>query len=141
MYDTDRRRGPSGPRAGFWVRFAAALIDGIIVGVGAEVLVLLLKGFGDLLAIVLGIGYYVYFEGGATGQTLGKRAMRIRVVDLITGGPIGYVRGFVRYVGRILSAIVLYLGYFWMLWDREKQTWHDKLAGSVVVPEADYPIQ
>ena len=65
---------------------------------------------------------------------------RIRVVDFETGGPIGYLRGFIRYIGRYVSAIVLLLGYLWMLWDREKQTWHDKFAGSVVVPLASYPI-
>lgn len=140
MYDTERRPGPSGPRAGFWVRFAAALLDGLIVGVGAEILSLVLKTFGDYLAILLGIGYYAYLEGGRTGQTLGKRAMRIRVIDIHSTGPIGYPRGVVRYFGRIVSAIVIYLGFLWMLWDREKQTWHDKFAGAVVVPEADYPI-
>jgi uncharacterized RDD family membrane protein YckC len=35
---------------------------------------------------------------------------------------------------------VLYLGYFWMLWDREAQTWHDKLASTVVVPISAYPL-
>ena len=140
MYDADRRSGPSGPRAGFWVRFAAALVDGIIVGVSAEIFALLLGSFGDYLAIVLGIGYYAYLEGGASGQTLGKRALGIRVIDINTGGPIGYARGLIRYVGRIVSAIVIYLGFLWMLWDAEKQTWHDKFAGAVVVPEADYPI-
>ena len=37
-------------------------------------------------------------------------------------------------------AIVICLGYLWMLWDPEKQTWHDKMAGSVVVPVANYPV-
>jgi uncharacterized RDD family membrane protein YckC len=134
------RRGPSGPRAGFWRRFAAALIDGIIVGVAASIIINLFKGVGDAIVIVIGIGYYTYLEGGDTGQTLGKRAMQIRVVDLDDGGPIGYSRGFVRYIGRIISAIVLYLGYLWMLWDQEKQCWHDKFASCVVVPETDYPI-
>ena len=32
------------------------------------------------------------------------------------------------------------LGYFWMLWDREKQTWHDKFANDVVVPTSAYPV-
>jgi uncharacterized RDD family membrane protein YckC len=50
-----------------------------------------------------------------------------------TGRPIGYGRAFIRWLGSILSVIPLFLGYFWMLWDREKQTWHDKMAGSVVV--------
>jgi uncharacterized RDD family membrane protein YckC len=137
----DGTPGPSGPRAGFWQRFAAALIDGIIVGLTTEILIALLKGVGYGLGIALGIIYYTYLEGGPTGQTLGKRAMGIRVVDFDTGGPIGYRRAFIRYVGRIVSAVVLYIGYLWMLWDQEKQTWHDKFASDVVVPESAYPVK
>jgi uncharacterized RDD family membrane protein YckC len=132
-------RVASGPRAGFWQRFGAVFIDGITVGVVAVVLELALKGVGYALAIIISIGYFVYFEGGPTGQTLGKKALGIRVVDFRTGGPIGYGRAFIRYLGRIVSEIPIFLGYFWMLWDREKQTWHDKFAGDVVVPVSAYP--
>jgi uncharacterized RDD family membrane protein YckC len=133
--------GASGPRAGFWRRFAAAFIDGIIVGVVVIVLDLLAKGVGYAIGIIIAIAYFTYFEGGPTGQTLGKRVMGIRVIDFNTGGPIGYSRAFIRYIGRIVSAIVIYIGYLWMLWDREKQTWHDKFANDVVVPVASYPIR
>lgn len=123
-------------RAGFWIRFGASLIDGILVGVVAGVIeVALNNAVGYLIAFVLGIAYYVYLEGpGGQGQTLGKRALNIRVVSSTTGGPIGYGAATGRYFGRILSTIPILLGYFWMLWDSEKQTWHDKLAGSYVVP-------
>ena len=130
----------SGPRAGFWQRFGAAFLDGLLLGIVSGVLQLALKSVGYGLGILVAIAYYTYFEGGETGQTLGKRTLGIRVVDFETGGPIGYPRGFIRYIGRYVSAIVLLLGYLWMLWDREKQTWHDKFAGSVVVPLAAYPI-
>ena len=89
---------------------------------------------------MISAAYYTYFEGGASGQTLGKKALGIRVIDFSGGGPIGYGRGFIRWIGRIVSAIPLFLGYFWMIWDKEKQTWHDKFAGSVVVPESAYPV-
>jgi uncharacterized RDD family membrane protein YckC len=130
----------SGPRAGFWRRFAAALIDGIIVGVVYAILVIAFKGVGYALAIIGSIAYFVVLEGGPRGQTVGKSAMAIRVVSFDTGGPIGYGRGFIRYIGRILSSIVIYIGYLWMLWDRESQCWHDKLAGDVVVPVSAYPL-
>ena len=39
---------------------------------------------------------------------------------------------------RSFSTIPIFLGFFWMLWDPEKRTWHDKIAGAVVVPAADY---
>ena len=53
---------------------------------------------------------------------------------------IGYQRAAVRYLASIVSAICLFIGYLWMLWDKEKQTWHDKLSNSVVVPASDYPL-
>lgn len=123
-------------RAGFWIRFGASLIDGILVGVVTGAIQLgLNNATGYLIAFVLGIAYYVYLEGpGGQGQTLGKRACGIRVVSSTTGGPIGYGAAIARYFGRILSTIPVLLGYFWMLWDAENQTWHDKLAGSYVVP-------
>jgi uncharacterized RDD family membrane protein YckC len=133
--------GASGPRAGFWRRFGAALVDGILLGLIAGILLAVFKGVGYAIGILLGLAYYTYFEGGPRGQTLGKRALGIRVIDFNSGGPIGYGRGLVRYVGRIVSAIVIYIGYLWMLWDREKQCWHDKFANDVVVPESAYPVR
>jgi uncharacterized RDD family membrane protein YckC len=129
--------GPSGLRSGFWRRFAAALLDGIVVGVIGYVLsaILGLDRAGDGLGLLLSLAYYTYLEG-SSGQTLGKKALGIRVVDLVGGGPIGFGRAFVRWIGRFVSALVFFLGYFWMIWDKEKQTWHDKFAGSVVVPDS-----
>jgi uncharacterized RDD family membrane protein YckC len=131
--------GPSGPRAGFWQRFGAYILDGIVVGIPFVILFLALKGVGYGIGILLDIAYFTYFWGGPTGQTLGMKALGIRVIDASTGGPIGYGRAFIRYISMILSSIPIYLGFFWMLWDREKQTWHDKLAGTVVVPVSVYP--
>jgi uncharacterized RDD family membrane protein YckC len=131
----------SGPRASFFRRFGAAVLDAILVGIVTAVVEALVgRGFGSLVALAIGIAYYAYLEGGPTGQTLGKKALGIRVYDLRNGGPIGFSRGVIRYFGRILSTIPILLGYFWMLWDSEKQTWHDKLAGSVVVPVDAFPI-
>ncbi len=132
--------GASGPRAGFWIRFGAWLIDGILVGVVSIVLQLIEPTLGTILGLIGGIAYYTMLEGGPKGQTVGKMAVGIRVYDLASGGSIGYGRGFIRYIGRIASALALLLGYLWMLWDPEKQTWHDKFAGSVVVPTSAYPV-
>jgi uncharacterized RDD family membrane protein YckC len=66
------------------------------------------------------------------------------VVTSGQGGPIGFARGLGQTAARILSGLLCYLsylGYFWMLWDGQKQTWHDKLATTVVVPVAYYPRQ
>jgi uncharacterized RDD family membrane protein YckC len=158
-------------KAGFWARFAAYIIDAVIVGLFYVPTWLTLQlgpqrttschvedgsitGFGDepnalcrvpsggtiavavvlaLLAFVATVVYFAKLEGGPRGQTVGKRAIGIRVVDKDTGGPIGTGRGVGRYFARILSALLCYLGYLWMLWDPEKQCWHDKLVNDYVV--------
>jgi uncharacterized RDD family membrane protein YckC len=133
--------GPSGPRAGFWRRFAAYLIDGILLAIPYVILALIVDAvLAYALYLALNIAYFGYFEGGATGQTLGKRALGIRVIDFRTGGAIGFGRGVIRYIGKIISGIPIALGFLWMLWDREKQTWHDKIATTVVVPTSAYPV-
>jgi uncharacterized RDD family membrane protein YckC len=134
-------KGASGPRAGFWRRFGAAFLDGVLLGIIELLLRGVLKSFGAVLALLVSIAYYSYLEGGASGQTLGKRALGIRVISLEDGGPIGYGRGFIRWIGRIVSAIPIFLGYFWMLWDKESQCWHDKFASDVVVPVSAYPLR
>jgi uncharacterized RDD family membrane protein YckC len=121
-------------RAGFWRRFAAALIDGILLGIVSAILQAIIGqngGYG--IGTLVSIGYFVYFHG-TTGQTPGDAALSIRVVGKDDGAPIGYGRAFVRWLVSLVSALVFLLGYLWMLWDSEKQTWHDKAANSVVVP-------
>lgn len=139
--------GPSGPRASFWQRLGAIILDGLILGVVQVIVVAVLGAVsegaavvGYLIMIVAGIAYYVMLEGGESGQTIGKKALNIRVYDLKQGGSIGYGRAFIRYIGRIASSILL-IGYLWSIWDSEKQTFHDKFAGSVVVPTHAYPVQ
>jgi uncharacterized RDD family membrane protein YckC len=132
----------SGPRAGWWRRFGAWFLDGLILGVVNGILTVATDpNVAGIISLVIGIAYFGYFEGGETGQTLGKKALGIRVIDAKTGGPIGFGRALIRYFGRILSSLPLLLGYFWMLWDGERQTWHDKLATAYVVPEDAYPIR
>jgi uncharacterized RDD family membrane protein YckC len=135
-------RGPSGPRASFVERFGAVLVDVILV----VIVGIVFRGlFGSPLAapinFVLGVAYYVYLEGSPSGQTIGKRMMNIRVLDYERGGGIDYGRAAIRYFGRLLSGLPFFLGYFWMLWDDERQTWHDKLASTVVVPTSVYPVE
>ena len=131
----------SGPRASFWLRLAAALIDGILLGaIGTIIRVIVGDVLGSAVNLLLGLAYYTYLEGSPSGQTVGKRAMSIRVIDFAGTGPIGPGRALIRYLGRIVSALPCGLGYWWMLWDPEKQTWHDKFATTVVVPTSAYPV-
>jgi len=131
----------SGPRAGFWRRLGGTIIDGIILGIVGGVLAAALKGAGSALAILVGLAYFTLFVGGRRGQTPGMSALGIRVISFDGSGSIGYGRAFVRWIGGYLSAIPIFLGFFWMLWDKEKQCWHDKLASDVVVPVSSYPIR
>lgn len=126
--------------ARFFHRFIAALIDAVLVAVGSGIISGVFGLMGDagktlasLVTMVLGYAYYVYFISHR-GQTLGKQAMGIRVQNIETGQNLDMVSAILReVVGKFISALVLCLGYFWMLWDDKKQTWHDKIAKSVVV--------
>jgi uncharacterized RDD family membrane protein YckC len=125
----------SGARAGFWRRFAGAFIDGVVLGIASGILRGVLgTGAGTGLGLVVGAVYFTAFIGAERGQTLGQMALGIRVVGLDTGSSIGYGRAFIRWLVSLISAAVLLLGYLWMLWDKEKQCWHDKAANDVVVP-------
>jgi uncharacterized RDD family membrane protein YckC len=120
-------------RAGFWRRFAASVIDGILLTIVSTILQLILGGPGYGLALLIDFAYFTYFHG-STGQTPGDAALSIRVVSKDDGAPIGYGRAFARCLVSIVSYFAILLGYLWMLWDSEKQTWHDKAANAVVVP-------
>jgi len=94
-----------------------------------------------LIGLAAGIAYTVYFLGSGSGQTPGMRLLAIRVIDARTQGRVDYGTAFIRYLVAIGSSLVCYLGYLWMLWDPEKQTWQDKVAGTYVVPTSEYPVE
>ncbi len=124
--------GGVGVPANFGLRFGAWLIDAILIGVITGILGAGIGGFGRFLGFLIGIAYYSYLEG-ERGQTLGKQVLNIKVVDQNTGGNIGLGKGVGRYFARWISAIPCLLGFFWMLWDGESQTWHDKIVTTRVV--------
>ena len=126
-------------KAGFWARAGAAIIDGLILGVIGGILNQILgTQVGGGLSTLIGLVYYCYFW--TTTQTPGNRVAGIRVIKK-DGTRLDYVGGLIRYVGYFISAIPLGLGYWWMLWDAEKQCWHDKLAGTYVVSAASVPVE
>ena len=133
--------GASGPRAGIGVRFVAALIDGLIVGVATGVLAAIL-GTTAAYAVgaLLSIAYFGYFEGQPAGQTIGKKAMSIRVIDFTNGGSLEQSKAIVRAVVRYISGAACAVGFIWALFNKEKQTWHDLAAQTVVVPTSSYPV-
>jgi len=83
--------------------------------------------FYNLFTVV----YFVFFIGDK-GQTPGKAAVGIKVVDMFRKEP-GFVRALFRTFGYYLSSLFLMIGFLWYFFDRSRQTWHDKLAGTIVV--------
>ncbi|UEC43346.1 MAG: RDD family protein [Methanothrix sp.] len=119
-------------------RLISYLIDNIIVGVIGSVLNYISMNVGGSLGgiivslgVVVSVGYYTYFFGN--GQTPGMMAMKIKLIGTDGTYPIGYFKGFLRWIGMIVSAVVILLGYVWILIDKKKQGWHDKIAGTYVV--------
>lgn len=128
----------TGELAGFWRRFAGALMDGILTGIVAAIILAILgkaqqSSTGNLLSLVIGLGYAIALIGRPQGQTFGMQIMGIRAIAIGTGEPLGYGRATGRAAMSIVSGLALALGYLWAIWDKDNQTWHDKVASSVVV--------
>ena len=114
------------PRAGFWIRMLALLIDLILVGValswvhhGGSGFLLLLATYGAIM-------------WKFKGTTVGGIVCDLKVVR-IGGGPLDWGTAIVRALGCFLSLVIAGLGFIWIAVDREHQAWHDKIAGTVVV--------
>ena len=137
--------------AGFWKRFAAAVIDWIILFILVTILqpvimsehvLLLLGGDADAflqLAIWLNIAaaltYWIYFaafESSSKQATPGKMAFGIKVTDL-NEKRIGFGKATGRYFGKILSVVILFIGCIMIAFTEKKQGLHDKMAGCLVV--------
>ncbi len=143
--------------AGFWIRFGAKFIDGMILaGLQYAILIpmtflffssgtggsenpeemltsgsLALIGFQQLVGILIPAAYNTFFIGRYSA-TLGKMACRIKVVTP-EGGRISYARALGRYFAEILSAIVLLIGYIMAAFDSEKRALHDRVCSTRVV--------
>lgn len=133
--------------SGFWRRVAASLIDSVILGVVGAILgivlgVTMVSGgtddtevvelTGNVVGIFLGWLYYALMESSSKQATIGKMVMGIKVTDL-EGNQISFARASGRHFGKIISSLILAIGYLMMLWTEKKQTLHDKMAGCLVV--------
>jgi uncharacterized RDD family membrane protein YckC len=118
---------------GFWERFFAALIDGIILVIPNYLLQAIFGELeGSVIFIVVGWLYYASMESGANQATFGKKAMGLKVTDE-GGSRISFGQATGRHFGRYISTLILLIGYLMMLWDDKKQTLHDKMAGTLVI--------
>jgi uncharacterized RDD family membrane protein YckC len=139
------------PKAGFWMRAVASLLDSLLLFLVQFVFSLILgltagsmlsgvephgEAFIGLMATIFGVlvGFtYSVFFTGYCGQTPGKMALRIKVIRT-TGEEIGYGRALVREVpGKFLSGILLGIGYLMAAFDSRKQGLHDRIADTYVI--------
>ena len=131
--------------AGFWVRFLAFLLDGIVLGVLSAALLpfsgpqftmtgtsISIHAGANALGTLVGLVYFIGFWSWR-GQTVGMMPFNMQVVGVADGKRIDLVRGLLRYVGVIISIIPLFLGLIWAAFDPRKQGWHDKIAATVVI--------
>ncbi len=125
-------------KAGWWTRALAILIDVIGIGIVAGALS---GSLGNApagsqhqgLTLLLQAIYFTYFWSAAgKGQTIGSRALNIRVVKT-DGSQLDYAGAFLRFVGWVISGAILLLGFIWAAFDAQKQGWHDKIASTYVV--------
>lgn len=150
---------PTGPAYGVTfgshgARLVAYIIDAVLLGIVTGVVVMLLFGLmaaslvnqsaGGFFAIfalmpilVIGLnvvhfGYFALFWYRG-GQSLGMRAMTIRVVRSADGGPLTKQQAILRSFGYWVSGAVMYLGFIWILIDDNHQGWHDKIADTYVI--------
>jgi uncharacterized RDD family membrane protein YckC len=122
-------------KAGFWIRVGAYLIDAVLLGIVNYILGLIFRNspVSSLLSLIVSLGYFVYFwSASGGGQTLGMRALKIKVVKT-DGSQLDYGGAVLRWVGLFISFVVIFIGVIWVAFDPNKQGWHDKIAGTYVV--------
>jgi uncharacterized RDD family membrane protein YckC len=146
--------------AGFWRRLVAYTIDNIIINIGFTILfiIVLIALFSGAMSaesrswvadlmdpgqfslailamiavyLALSIAYFTYFHG-MTGRTPGKMILGLQVLST-EGTTVTFGTAFLRSVGYIISGALLNIGFIWAAFDRRKQGWHDKIAGTVVI--------
>lgn len=115
--------------AGFWRRFWAYLIDCLIVGVANAIFISAKMPYAVLF---IGWLYYALMESSNTQATVGKMALGLYVTDL-NGNKIGFGRATGRYFGKIVSSIILCIGFMMAGWTAKKQALHDMMAGTLVL--------
>jgi uncharacterized RDD family membrane protein YckC len=116
------------PRAGFWIRLAATALDFILL----VWLIPFVHVFFPFIWVAYHVGMWAW-----KGTTVGGIVCRLKLVR-VDGRPVDFAVALVRGLASVFSAVALFLGFFWAGWTRERQSWHDLIAGTVVVrvPEA-----
>jgi uncharacterized RDD family membrane protein YckC len=129
---------------GFWIRLVAYIIDAIVLSIVVSVLATI---FGvplvpedmehydptlNLLSFIIGWLYFALLESSARGATLGKMALGLRVVTS-NGQRLSFLNATGRYFAKILSAIILMIGFIMIGFTDKKRGLHDMIAGTLVI--------
>ena len=141
--------------AGFWIRVLASIIDLIIF-----LCLLFIVGYIYLYIASDGFQKFVEFSGPESlllnyliqfvisclwfipfwvwvGANPGKMICGLKIVNM-DESDIGFVTAFLRVIGYFISGLVLGIGYLWVAFDKNKQGWHDKIAGTYVIKVKEY---
>jgi uncharacterized RDD family membrane protein YckC len=121
------------PKASLWERLAAGFLDLVLVSILTGVAHKSLLAFFGAPPVWLVVSL-AYFAGMWTwkGTTVGGIVLGLKIVRL-DGGPLTFVVALVRALAAAFSVIILFLGFLWIAWDADKQGWHDRIAGTVVL--------
>lgn len=141
------------PYGGFWIRFAAYLIDAIVLAIGGGIVggilgavigIVMASGggatneiaavaslVGNVVGIVLNWLYFGFMESSSWQASLGKKAVGLVVTDE-NGRRISFGRATGRYFAKIISALILLVGFMMAGWTQRKQGLHDMIAGTLV---------
>ena len=117
------------PRAGFWVRMAALLVDVILCALILKLIPFAHFGTSFFLLVLAAYGAVMWV---LRGTTIGGSIFHLKVVR-VDDRPIDWTVAIVRALSCFLSLVVVGFGFLWIAFDGEKQSWHDKIAGTVVV--------
>jgi uncharacterized RDD family membrane protein YckC len=130
---------------GFWIRFVAHLVDtvviyiiGFIIGLGIGFILAITGYLNATIAISTVTGFLVSWlysaglESSDKQATLGKQLLKLKVTDL-KGKRISFSKATIRYLAKILSGLVLLIGYIMIAFTEKKQGLHDIIAKTLVV--------
>ena len=131
--------------AGFWIRVGASIIDTILIMLVIWPLLTLIygddynysdslvKGVWDVLISYIFPALVVIVFWMYRSATPGKMLLKIKIIDEKTGEKLSKGQSVGRYVAYYVSMLPVMLGFIWVAFDKKKQGWHDKLAGTVCI--------
>ena len=130
--------GMQPPYANWGQRFLGTLVDGLVFLV--PYIIVIVGGVSKTWAVaiigylaIIGLAIWQLIKEGQTGQTVGKKAVGIRLVREADGQPLGVGMAFVRRLAHFLDSLACYLGWLWPAWDAKRQTFADKVCSSIVI--------